>query len=127
TGSHRDLMGGELQAVVTAELVLDGSLELRRAVQHGVVRVTPRHGLLRGLLDMHVRIEVRLAQAEHDHGLALALELVGSLADAHDVRDTDGADAVGRAESGRWGRWGRCGRDGGVHCWYVSRGLSLGA
>jgi len=73
------------------------------------VRVAPRHGLLRGLLDVEGRIEVRLAQAQHDHGLALALELIGGLGDAHDVRHADGADAVGRTK----GRGG----DGGVHCW----------
>ncbi|MNT50148.1 hypothetical protein D3C72_1870510 [compost metagenome] len=73
------------------------------------MRVTLRHGLLRGFNHVGGRVKVGLAQAQHDDGLALALELVGGLGDAHDVGHTDGADAVGRAE-------GR-GRNGGVHCW----------
>ena len=91
---HEDLRARVLESVVAAELGDDRVLELVRALDCRVARVTAADRGDAGVLDVHGRVEVRLAGAEADDVLALGLEARGAAGDGERRRRLDALDAL---------------------------------
>ena len=100
----RDLVERVVEPVLAPELALDRLLQLRRAVDRGVLGLAPPDRLDRGRLDVLGRVEVRLPGAQADHVAPLCLELTG------EVGDRDGRRRLDAPERGREDRQGRCSR-----------------
>ncbi|MCY1514382.1 hypothetical protein D9M68_489190 [compost metagenome] len=92
---HRDLVLLVGKAVFTLELFADCLLQVRRAVERGVLGVAALDRLAGGILDVVGRVEVGLARTEDDDRLAFALHRLRAGADFQDFGDSDRGDPRG--------------------------------
>ena len=99
-GADRDLRRRVGEVVLTRELVDDRRLQLRDAVDGGVLRLPVADRLDRGFFDVFGRVEVRLAGAEADHVPTGAFQLGGLLRHRDGGRRFDARERVGQEGHG---------------------------
>ena len=76
-GGHNNLVGGEIQVIISLELVADGLTDVGIAGDGGIMGEIVINGLLGCLFDYFGGVEVGFANGEADDVLALLFELAG--------------------------------------------------
>src|SRR5690606_41195042 len=106
TGCNGNLVQRVVYAVLDRELLSNSLLQLKGAVEWGVLGVASINSGFGGRLDMVRRVEVRLTRAKHDDGMAIPFHRICTRTDLQDLRYTDSGYPQGRAEGGYWVLWG---------------------